>query len=191
VPGDLGETGVKRLRRNTGKPLGMRAEGRELEAGRASLDHVGDIGGTVIRVNGAIEGEIHARLLACLARLLRKALPGADQQTVVVGHVHDGGDAARRRRSRRPHEVLLAALRPGMHLGVDGAGEHEGGAEILPFARCGGCAFADAFDQAAADRDVSGLADPVGAHNAAGHDQIEIAHVQRLRFTRPRNQISG
>ncbi len=176
VARDLGEAGVKRLRRNAREALRMGAEGRELEARGSRGDHFGDVGWAVVRAHRAVEREIHARLGACLPRLLLQAFAGRDQEAVVVRHVDDRGHPAGRRRARRPHEILLAPLGARMHLRINGAGQHVGLPEVVACARLRRRAVAHALDRTVPDGDVALLENAIGAHDAPGDDEIEIAH---------------
>ncbi len=176
VPGDLGEAGVQHMRRNARETLRMGAEGGEFEGGRAGGDHLGDVARAVVGMHRAVEREVDARLLTRLARLGRQTLAGADQNAVVIRHVDDGRHAAGCRRARRPDEILLAALRTGMNLCVDGARHDIGVAEILARARGRRRALADTLDEPAANCHIAVLADALGVHHASGDNQIVVAH---------------
>ena len=71
----------------------------------------------------------------------------------------------------------MIGLAAGMDLAVDDAGDDPLSPEILGLAGGGRRALADLADLAAADGDIAVLDDPVGQHDIAAEDEIEIAHV--------------
>ena len=80
---------------------------------------------------GAVEREIDAGLRQGVLNLPRDRSGGADEITLVVGHVDDGGDAAGGGRAGRPGEALLVLLAQRMHLRIDGARQDQRVAQLV------------------------------------------------------------
>lgn len=105
------ETFRHQRRRDAREALGIRAESRELEGGDSGLCLLGNLRGSLGRVDGAVKREIDPRLLSRVGDLALDRRRRADEVSFVIGHVDDRRDAARGRRARGPDEVLLISLR--------------------------------------------------------------------------------
>jgi len=164
------------MRRNPGKALRVRAEGREFESRRPRIGQFVDPRRAFFGIDRRIERKIDARLRTRFLRLGSKSVGRGNQAVIVIGHVDDGGDAAGRGAARRPDEILLSELAAAVNLGVDRAGKYQNPRAAVFFARWR-TARPDRLHHAVADQNVTVFDDPIGQNDSAAESLVSHYHL--------------
>lgn len=147
---------------------------RDLEGAGPSCGKSRDHGDINVLGDRGVKRHVHmGRRLQHFAFGLEQ-LAGGHRIRLVIGHVDNGGDAARGGGPGQVFEPGETVGRPGVDLAVDDAREYEATAEVLGLSGGGWVALAEGRDFAVGDRDVAIGQNPIGQDQIAPDQQIML-----------------
>ena len=183
------KTRGKRLRRQAREPNRMRPESRKLEGGYPGLNHFCHAKRTLIGMAGAVKRKVDPRPRLTIRDLGADAVSRGDQITIIIGHVDDGRDPTRSRRTTGTSKAFMPRLTAAVDVRVDHTGQDKGRPMVVMFLRGRRLAGTNRHHLPIADRNETARNHPIsqdqiaGDHQIAGHSHpLQCQNCKELRL---------